>query len=219
MDREQGDIGESLNYRPKSSGDASATSRPPTPVVRKRMPSSAKEEDLDVRRAILSWFSEQLNRAQPWELFVDTAKYSIPWSVQEVVKRIQTNVDRFRSNYGILFVVILTGYVMSSLELVGAIAMVAAVCVALKLHEDDETAAVWGTRLVLSKNQRLAAAALAALVPLYAADFWSAVMWSAGAIVATGMVHATLYTGLDSSKKVGNKLPDIPEEGDNMGNI
>ncbi|KAH7966407.1 hypothetical protein HPB49_016091 [Dermacentor silvarum] len=213
MDREQGDIGESLNSRPKSSGDAPATSREPTPALpRKRPCSSAKEEDFDVRRAIVSWSNEQLNRAQPWKHFVDTARFSVPKSAQDVAKRIQSNVDRFRINYGILFVVILTGYIMSSLELAASFAVVAAVCAALKLHHNDETAAVWGTRLVLSKNHRLIAVAFVALVLLYAADFWSAVMWSVRAIVAIGTVHATLNAGSGSRHKLRNKLPDIPEE-------
>ncbi|KAH7966409.1 hypothetical protein HPB49_016093 [Dermacentor silvarum] len=220
MDREQGDIGESLNTRPKSSDDAPATSRAPTPALpRKRLCSSTKGEDFDVRRAIVSWSNEQLNRAQPWNHFVDTARFSVPKSAQDVAKRIQSNVDHFCINYSILFVVILAGYVMSSLELLASFAVVAAVCAALKLHHDDETAAVWGTRLVLTKNHRLIAAAFVALVLLYAADFWSAVTWSVGAIVAIGTIHATLYTGPGSSKKFARKLPDIPEEGDIMGNI
>lgn len=215
MHREQGDIGESLNSSPKSSGNAPATTRAPTPAPpRKRLSPAPREENFDVRRAVVSWSSEQLNRAEPWTCFADTAKFSIPKSVQEVSNRVQSNADRFRGNYGVLFVVILACRVTSSVELVASMAAVAAVCAALKLHRNDETAAVLGTRLTLGKNQRIAAAALVAFPLLYAADLWSAVTWSVGVIVVIGTLHATFYTGLGASSKFAQKLPDIPEGGE-----
>ncbi|KAH7966260.1 hypothetical protein HPB49_014878 [Dermacentor silvarum] len=221
MNCEQGDIGESLNSSPNSSGNAPATSRAPTPPLPQKclFSSSPKKEDFDLRHAIVTWSSKQINRAQPWKHFADTAKFSIPRSAQEVADRIQWNVGRFSSNYGVLFVVILAGYVMSSVELVVSVVAVAAVCAAFKLHQDDESAALWGTRLMLSKNHRLVAAALVALPLLHAADIWSAVLWSVSAILAIGTVHATLYTGLGSPNKFARKLPDTSEEGDIMGHL
>ncbi|XP_075535296.1 prenylated Rab acceptor protein 1-like [Dermacentor variabilis] len=220
MNREQGDIGECLNSSSYSSGDAPATSRAPTlPLPQKRLSSSPKQEDFDLRRAVVSWSSDQINRAQPWKDFADTAKFSIPKSAQEIADRVQSNVGRFHRNYGVLFIVILAGYVMSSVELVVSVAVVAAVGAALKLHQDDESAAVWGTKLVLSKNHRLVAAALVAVPLLYVADIWSAVLWSIGAIVAIGVVHATLYTCPGSPNKFTRKLPDTFEEGDIMGHL
>ncbi|KAH7966756.1 hypothetical protein HPB49_019219 [Dermacentor silvarum] len=217
MNCEQGDIGESLNSSPNTSGDAPA---PTPPLPQKRLSlSPPKKEDFDLWRAIVTWSSEQINRAQPWKHFADFAKFSIPRSAQEVADRIQSNVGRFSSNYGVLFVVILAGYVMSSVELVVSVVIVAAVCAAFKLHLDDETAALWGTRLMLSKNHRLVAAALVALPLLHAADIWSAVLWSVGAILAIGAVHATLYTGLGSPNKFAAKLPDTSGEGDIMGHL
>nr|XP_054933353.1 prenylated Rab acceptor protein 1-like [Dermacentor andersoni] len=218
MNREQSDIGECLNSSPNFSGDAPATSRAPTPpLLQKRLSSPPKKEDFDLRRTVVSWSSERINHAQPWKDFADTAKFSIPKSAQEVADRIQSNVGRFHSNYGVLFVAILAGYVMSSVELVVSVAVVATVCVALKLHQDDESAAVWGTKLVLTKNHRLIVAAFVAVPLLYAADIWSAVLWSIGAIVAIGTVHATLYTGPGSPNKFAKRVPDIPEEGDIIG--
>ncbi|XP_065289774.1 prenylated Rab acceptor protein 1-like [Dermacentor albipictus] len=218
MNGEEGDIGECLNSSPNFSGDAPATSRARTlPLPQKRLSSSPKTEDFDLRRAVVSWSSDQINHAQPWKDFADTAKFSVPKSAQEVADRIQSNVGRFQSNYGVLFVAILVGYIMSSVELVVSVAVVATVCAALKLHQDDESAAVWGTKLVLSKNHRLIAATFVAVPLLHAADIWSAFLWSIGAIVAIGTVHATLYTGLGSTNKFAKRVPDIPEEGDIIG--
>ncbi|KAH7966772.1 hypothetical protein HPB49_019297 [Dermacentor silvarum] len=103
---------------------------------------------------------------------------------------------------------------MSRVELVVSVAVVTAVCATLKVHQDNETAAVWGTRLMLSKNQKTAATALVALPIMYVADIWSAGMWSILAIVVIGTVHAILYTELGSPDTFTRKLPDIPEEGD-----
>ncbi|KAH7938076.1 hypothetical protein HPB49_019646 [Dermacentor silvarum] len=167
----------------------------------------------------MTWFSQQLSQAQPWQHFADAAKFSVPKAAQVVADRIRLNVGHFRCNYGVIFLVILVCCVMSSLELVGSVVLVAGVCVALKLNEDVETVAVWGTRLELDKNQRLAAAALVALPLLCAADIWSAVVWSAGATVVIGAAHATLHAGPCSPGKFVKTLPDIPEEGDNINNL
>lgn len=215
MNHEQAEVGESLNARPKSSGDAPANIRvrPPTSPF-----STPEQDDIDVRRAIVSWTIEQLDRAQPWEQFADTTKFSIPKSAQEVTNRMQWNVERFRSNYGVLFVVILAGFVMSSMALVVSVTAVAAVCAAFKLHQDEEVAAVWGTGLMLSMNHRLVVAALVALPLLQAADIWYAIMWSIASIVAIGAVHATLYAG-SPNKPFAEKLPGTPAEGDVSGHL
>uniref|UniRef100_A0A131YN06 PRA1 family protein n=1 Tax=Rhipicephalus appendiculatus TaxID=34631 RepID=A0A131YN06_RHIAP len=216
MDREQGDVGWSL----KSSGDAPDTARAPTPAFpRKRLSSSSKEQGFDFRGAVMTWSSEQLNRVQPWKNFADTTKFSIPKSAQEMTNRIRSNADHFRTNYGIIFLLILAVYVMSSVQLLVSVALVVAVGAALKLHEDDDIAAMWGTRIMLSKNERLAAMTFVALLLLYATDFWSAIMWSIRVVVVIGITHATLYTGLSSSVKSARKLPDIPEEADIVGHL
>ncbi|XP_065289775.1 prenylated Rab acceptor protein 1-like [Dermacentor albipictus] len=175
-----------------------------------------KKDDFDIRRGVVSWFSEQIKRTQPWKHFADTAKFSIPKSAQEVANRILSNVDGFRSNYGVTFVAILASYVMSN---VVSVTVVAAVCAALKLHQDVESGAVWGTKLVLSKNHRLIAATLVVVPLLYVAEIWSAVLWSIGSSLAIVTVRATLYTGHGSTNKFARKLPDTSEEGDIVGHL
>ncbi|XP_054921918.1 uncharacterized protein [Dermacentor andersoni] len=213
MNREKGDIGgESLSSSPQSSGPsggAPPTLQAPTPAPRRSF--SYKKKDFDVRRAVVTWFSEQLKHAQPWKQFADTTKFSMPSSTLEVADRIRSNVGRFLINYGALFIVILVGQVVSSLKLVGYFTVACAVFVALKLHRDDETAAVCG--LVLDKNERLGVAAPVALLLLYTSGIWSAVVWSFRATVVVGAVHATLYAG--PPNKFDETLPDIPEKGDN----
>ncbi|KAH7962690.1 prenylated Rab acceptor protein 1 [Rhipicephalus sanguineus] len=201
MSSERGDVGWSVNTNLKSSGDAPATARAPTPALpHKHLSSSSKEQDLDFQRAVMAWSSEQLNRAQPWKHFADTAKFSMPKSAQEMTNRIRSNADHFRTNYGIIFVVILVIYVMSSVQHLVSVAAVVAVGAALKLHQDDDSAAVWGTRLMIGKNQRLAGVSFVALLLLYTACFWSAIVWSVGLVVAIGIPDATLYAGQVSQK-------------------
>ncbi|KAH7979024.1 hypothetical protein HPB49_007787 [Dermacentor silvarum] len=214
MNREHGEVQASPNSRPASSGDAKVTYYV---LPRRRLCSTSRQDHFDVHRAIVSWTCEQLHRAQPWKDFADTSKFSIPKSAQEVTKRIQSNVDRFRCNYVIIFVGILAACVVSSVALVASIAVVGAVCAVFKVHHDDKTE-VRGTRLVLTKNHRLIAATLVALPILYAADISSAVVWSFEAIAVISLVHATLYARRGSpNKSVARKVPHVPEKGDNMG--
>ncbi|XP_049527198.1 prenylated Rab acceptor protein 1-like [Dermacentor silvarum] len=197
MNREHGEVQESPNSRPTSSGDARVTYYV---LPRRRLCSTSRQDDFDVHRAIVSWTCQELRRAQPWKEFVDTTKFSLPKSSQEVTTRIQSNVHRFRCNYSIIFVGILAACVMSNVALVASIVAVGAVCAVFKLNHDNEIQ-VWSTSLVLNKNHRLIAATLVALPLLYAADISSAVLWSFGAITVIGLVHATLYARRGSPNK------------------
>lgn len=198
MNRELGDVTEPWNVSPKFCSDAQAP-----PIM----------DDFDIRRTIVSWLRKHLNRAEPWEKFADTAQFSIPKSAQEVTNRIQWNVERFRSNYGILFAVILGGCVMSSMVLMVSVAAVGAVCAALRVHHDDEIVSMLGTRLMLTKNHRQVVAGLVAFALLYAADVWSAITWSLGVIAAVSIIHASLYEEFDYPNK-SSKRPEDLEEGD-----
>ncbi|KAH7980597.1 hypothetical protein HPB49_017418 [Dermacentor silvarum] len=199
MNRDLGGFREPRNVSAKFSGDAQAH-----PI-----------NNFDIRRTVISWFSNHLNRAEPWEEFADTAQFSIPKSAQEVTNRIQWNVERFRSNYGILFAVILVGCVMSSLTLMVTIAAVWAMCAALKVHVDDEAVSVLGRKLMLTKNHRQIVAMLVAFSLLYAADIWSAITWSLGVTAAICTIHASVCAELDCPiKYFSSKRPRDLEEGD-----
>nr|XP_050049686.1 prenylated Rab acceptor protein 1-like [Dermacentor andersoni] len=198
MNREQDEVQESLNPNPMSSADAPATFRV---KARRRLSSTPIQEVFDFHRTAVSWFSEQLDREQPWKDFADTTKFSIPKSAQEVTNRIRSNVDRFRCNYVTIFFGILACCDMSIVALVASIVAVGAVCAVFKLHHRGETAVVWGTRLALTKSHRMIAATLVAMPLLYAADIMSAVVCSFGAIAVIVMVHATLYAKLGSPSR------------------
>lgn len=214
MNRAKGELAKT----PNSSGDAPAASV--TRHSRKRPHLTPKREYFDVRRAISSWSSEQLDRLQPWEYFADTSLISIPKSAEEMTRRIENNADLFRTNYGMIFVVILAGCVVSSMAQVMSIVAVGAVCAALSLHEDVETAFLWGRRLPMTKNQRLLAAALVALPLLCAADFFSTVFWSLGAIMVIATTHAAVHAGLGSPiKSLHKNVPENTEKGDVMGHL
>ncbi|XP_037273822.2 uncharacterized protein LOC119166140 [Rhipicephalus microplus] len=220
MDREQGDVGWLLNSSPKSAGDAPATAPAPTPALpQKRLFSSSKKQGFDFRGFVLTWFDEQLKRVQPWDHFTDTAKVSIPKSAQEMTNRIQSNANHFRTNYGIIFLIILTVFVISSIQLFMSVAVIAAVGAALKVYEDDDVTAVWGTRIMLSKNERITALVFVTFLLLYTADFMSAMKWSFGIFMAIGITHATLYAGVSSSVKSATNLPDVTDEGDIMEHL
>lgn len=191
-----------MDSYPKPSGDDPATFRAP---LRRRLFSSPLKEDF--RRNVVSWFTKQLNHAEPWDVFADTTQFSIPKSAQEVTHRIQWNMERFRRNYGILFAVIMVGCIMSSMTLMVTVAAVGAVCAVLRVQHDEETVAVLGSKLMLSKNHRQVLAALVAFTLLYASDIWSTITWSLGVIAAVSSAHASLYGQLDYRKR-----PDDLEE-------
>lgn len=227
---QQGDIGDHIL---KCSDGAPITTRAPTEALpQESLPSPAKQgsdiqrciaslvseestkgEDFDIQRSIASWFREQYNQALPWDQFADAAKLSMPKSAQEFSDRMSSNVRLFLRNYGILFVTILAGYVMTSAVLVVSFAVVVAVCAALKLHQNDESVAVLGTTLTMNKNHRLTVAASVAVLFLIAADIRSAIVWSAGTTLAIGTIHATFYQG-NGFPNVVEKLPDTAGEGD-----
>ncbi|KAL1441452.1 hypothetical protein MTO96_001089 [Rhipicephalus appendiculatus] len=140
---------------------------------------------------------------------------SIPKSAEEMTRRIENNADLFRTNYGIIFVVILAGCIVSSMTQVVSIVAVGAVCAALSLHEDVETASLWGKRLPMTKNQRLGAAALLALPLLCAADIFSTVLWSLGTIMVIATTHASVHAGLGAPiKSLHKNVPENPEKGE-----
>lgn len=199
MNRDLGGFREPRNVSPKFSGDAQA---PPI-------------NNFDIRRTVISWFSNHLNRAEPLESFADTAQFAIPKSAQEVTHRIQWNMERFRRNYGILFVIIMVGCIMSSMTLMVTVAAVGAVCAVLRVQHDEETVAVLGSKLMLSKNHRQIVAMLVAFSLLYAADIWSAITWSLGVTAAICTIHASVCAELDCPKKYfSSKGPHDLDEGD-----
>ncbi|KAH7979724.1 hypothetical protein HPB49_010734 [Dermacentor silvarum] len=204
MAREQGEVGEFVNARPKSSGDAPAACRR---RGRRRLFSTPKQgvENCDRRGAV---GSQHLKRTQPWMDFADTTKFSIPKSTEEVISRMKSNVDHFCINYGVIFLVILASCFVTSISLVVSVIVVGAVCAALNLHDNDEAAVQWGTRLMVSKKHRLGAAALVALPLLHAADIWAAVIWSLSAALVIAIVHSTLYAELGSHKSFAKNRDD-----------
>lgn len=216
MNREQGDMGDPINSALKSAGDASMGVRVGTPMpLRKRVSVPPRNEDFDLRRTVITWTSEQLERVQPWKTFADAAKLSFPKSAPETSQRLKMNMDRFRSNYGILFLGILSCYVVACPMLLMTVAATVGVGAALKVHLDEDNAALWGTGVMLTKNQRTAVAASVALPLLYIMDIGSAVVWSLVASLALATIHATLFSEQWIPKPSGpKKLADIPEEGD-----
>ncbi|KAL3238274.1 hypothetical protein MRX96_021954 [Rhipicephalus microplus] len=60
------------------------------------------------------------------------------------------------------------------IQLFMSVAVIAAVGAALKVYEDDDVTAVWGTRIMLSKNERITALVFVTFLLLYTADFMSA---------------------------------------------
>lgn len=217
MIREQGDMGDALSSSTlKSAGDAPMGVRVGTPMPpRKRHTVLPRHEDLDLRRMVVTWTTEQLGRVQPWKVFLDTAQLALPKSAPEASQRIKMNVERFRSNYGILFLGILSCYVVACPMLLMTVAATVGVCASLKIHLDENNAALWGTGMMLTKNQRLAVAASLALPLLYIMDFGSAVVWSFVASLALAAIHATLFSEQwIPIPSVPKTLADIPEEGD-----
>ncbi|KAK8786452.1 hypothetical protein V5799_023768 [Amblyomma americanum] len=224
MNHEQGDTGDAFNTSPKSTGDAATFSRTGTPMPARKRPSlSPKKEDFDVRRILVSWSTEQLSQLQPWKLFLDTGKFSIPKSSHDIGERIHGNFDRFRSNYGVVFFGLLACYVVFTPALLVGVAVAVAVCAALKVHLDDDTALLLGTSLALSKNQRLVLAGTLALPLLYFTDLWSGLICSFATSMALGMIHATLFSGLGPAKTASSKklpeIPEIPGDGDISGHL
>ncbi|KAL3172725.1 hypothetical protein MRX96_012769 [Rhipicephalus microplus] len=112
MDREQGDVGDSFDSatpklpepklpEPTPSDDATAVApRFPTPMPQRRrfFPAAAREES-DLVRSTTSWCWEQIERAQPWDVFLNPWKVSFPRSFGEFASRLPSNLDAFRGNY------------------------------------------------------------------------------------------------------------------------
>lgn len=191
--------------------------------ARKRPPLSPKKEEFDVRRTVVSWSSEQLSQLQPWKHFLDTAKLTIPKSANEFAERVQANIERFRSNYGILFIGLLACYVAFTPALLLGVMATVALCAALRLHLDDDTAPLLGTSLALSKNQRLVMAGTLALPLLYFTDLWSGLVCSFAISLVLGIIHATLFSGQGPVKSASSKklpeIPEIPGDGDMSGHL
>ncbi|KAL1421253.1 hypothetical protein MTO96_023230 [Rhipicephalus appendiculatus] len=168
---------------------------------RKRLSSTPVHKGFDIRHAIVTWLVEQYNRMQEWDDFMDYTVLSVPMSVQQLTSRVQNNADIFFTNYALVFVFILAYFIVTSVLQLASVVAVCAVFGALKLHEDGETAFIWGTRLQMSSNRRLIAAAFVAWLLLGAAGMFATIVRSFGAIVAFSIVHATLYGGLVSPIK------------------
>ncbi|KAH6921430.1 hypothetical protein HPB50_000036 [Hyalomma asiaticum] len=221
MNHEQGDIGDTFETTaPKSPDDfvqkpsdadvfAAPAPTPGAPLPKKLPPLAPAKEIFDFRRDIVSWCQDEIARAQPWKLFGDYAKLSVPRSGNEIVDRFGSNLRSFRGNYFIIWVVILVLYVTADVQLVGTLGIVAAVCAALKLHEDVDNATLWGTNSVmLSKNQRLLTAAAVGLALLFTVDVWTPVTSSVVVTVAVVFVHASVHSGLGAPV---NNMEGLPE--------
>ncbi|XP_075729355.1 prenylated Rab acceptor protein 1-like [Rhipicephalus microplus] len=229
MDREQGDVGDPFDSatpklpepklpEPTPSDDATAVApRFPTPMPQRRrfFPAAAREES-DLVRSTTSWCWEQIERAQPWDVFLNPWKVSFPRSFGEFASRLPSNLDAFRGNYFVVLLIILAFTVTDEWMAVLAVAAVALVCAALKLHEEGDNATFWGTETAMfgGKIQRLVVAAAVALPLFYYADMWTAVTWSFEATTAVVIVHATLHAGPGIAAELAKKLEVIPEEGD-----
>ncbi|XP_075734804.1 uncharacterized protein LOC119187540 isoform X1 [Rhipicephalus microplus] len=163
-----------------------------------RLSSSTVHQGCNVRRFIGTWLVNQYNQLQEWDDFTDFTALSIPFSVHELKSRVKNNVALFFPNYGVIFVFILARFIIASLWKLASVVAVSAVFWALKLHEDEDTAFVWGTGLQVSAEHRLLVAAFVAWLLLGAADMFATVIWSLGYVVAFAMVHATMYGGMVS---------------------
>ncbi|KAL3218361.1 hypothetical protein MRX96_031554 [Rhipicephalus microplus] len=131
-----------------------------------RLSSSTVHQGCNVRRFIGTWLVNQYNQLQEWDDFTDFTALSIPFSVHELKSRVKNNVALFFPNYGVIFVFILARFIIASLWKLASVVAVSAVFWALKLHEDEDTAFVWGTGLQVSAEHRLLVAAFVDLAPL-----------------------------------------------------
>ncbi|KAG0413510.1 hypothetical protein HPB47_009342 [Ixodes persulcatus] len=208
MNRERGDAAEPIN---KSGGDSSlaSTSRCGTPMPPRKRRSASKKEDLDPRRIVISWIRNQIGSIQPWKPFLDTAKLSVPKSAQELGHRVHSNLDKYRSNYELVFVAFFVCCVLASPGLFVGVVGCAGLCWVLKVHQDDDSAPILNTGVVLTKAQRAACAASVVLPILYVADGWTAAVWSLAACVLVTLLHAGFHEAA-----VSQELEDIPEEAD-----
>ncbi|KAH6920390.1 hypothetical protein HPB50_028622 [Hyalomma asiaticum] len=107
----------------------------------------------------------------------------------------ECNAELFRSNYGLIFVAILVRCIVTNVSQLLSIVAVVAVCIAFRIHENNETVLLWGYGPAMSKNHRLAAAALVAWLIFRAADVFVTVARSACVSAEIAMVHATLFAG------------------------
>ncbi|CAN8003422.1 unnamed protein product, partial [Ixodes hexagonus] len=155
----------------------------------------------------------QISIIQPWKPFLDTGKLSVPKTAHEFGNRVQANVEKYRSNYGIVFVAFFVCCVLASPGLFLGVVGAAGICWVLKVHQDDESAAILNTGVVLTKVQRAAFAISAVLPLLYAVDVWTAAVWSMAACIVVSLMHAGFHQ--DTAGPDGQKgLEDIPEEAD-----
>ncbi|XP_064472719.1 prenylated Rab acceptor protein 1-like [Ornithodoros turicata] len=213
MAREQGDAGDSLaaSSAPKSISELTPGTRTRTPTPPKKR-SPQKKDDFDPRRLVISWTCDQIARIQPWKEFFDTNTVTLPNTTQEIGRRIPINLDRYRSNYGVIFLFLLAFCFMSTPARAAGVAAVVALCAALRLHVDEDTTAVLGTGLVLGKLHRAGIALFVSLPLLYALDLWSSLVWSGTACLFLTLGHASLHQAAPLAP--AKKLEDIPEEGD-----
>lgn len=137
-----------------------------------------------------SWWRAQRLRAQPWGQFFDLRKISVPMSAEEVVQRMQKNWERFSRNYGALFLVIFSGFVLWFPGLLLSALCTAAVCKMLKIHV--ETFTLGGRRF--RQNKRVALAAGLTLFFVYANGVCDSLGWALAVSLAAGAFHAAAFT-------------------------